>query len=77
MAKKKKISSALQPVSEGEYSPTTYVDFDDLKEVTPENIRAVTQAYTRLLENAVREHPDHWFWMHRRWKTKAPGPGPD
>jgi Kdo2-lipid IVA lauroyltransferase/acyltransferase len=48
--------------------------FDDLKEVTPENIAKVTQAYTSLLENAVREHPDHWFWMHRRWKTKPPEP---
>jgi KDO2-lipid IV(A) lauroyltransferase len=51
--------------------------FDDLKEVTPENIRTVTQAYTRLLEKAVREHPDHWFWMHRRWKTEPPDLRPD
>jgi Kdo2-lipid IVA lauroyltransferase/acyltransferase len=46
--------------------------FDDLKEVNPENIRTVTQAYTHLLEQAIRRHPDHWFWMHRRWKTKPP-----
>jgi KDO2-lipid IV(A) lauroyltransferase len=51
--------------------------FDDLKEVTPENIRTVTQAYTRLLEQAIRRHPDHWFWMHRRWKTKPPDLRPD
>jgi KDO2-lipid IV(A) lauroyltransferase len=46
--------------------------FDELKEVTPENIRIVTQAYTSLLERAIRAYPDHWFWMHRRWKTKPP-----
>jgi len=43
--------------------------FEGLTEVTPENIRTVTQAYTALLEKKVREYPDHWFWMHRRWKT--------
>jgi KDO2-lipid IV(A) lauroyltransferase len=45
------------------------LDFSHLTEVTPENIRIVTQAYTALLEKAVRSHPDHWFWMHKRWKT--------
>jgi KDO2-lipid IV(A) lauroyltransferase len=44
--------------------------FDGLSGITPENIRTVTQAYTALLEAAVRAHPDHWFWMHRRWKTR-------
>jgi KDO2-lipid IV(A) lauroyltransferase len=46
--------------------------FDDLKKVTPENIRFVTQAYTNLLEEKIRRYPDHWFWMHRRWKTRPP-----
>jgi KDO2-lipid IV(A) lauroyltransferase len=31
-----------------------------------------TQAYTRLLEKYVRERPDHWLWLHRRWKTRPP-----
>lgn len=31
-----------------------------------------TQEYTRLLEKYTRQRPDHWFWMHRRWKTKKP-----
>jgi KDO2-lipid IV(A) lauroyltransferase len=44
--------------------------FDHLNGITPENIREATQAYTTLLENKIREYPDHWFWMHRRWKTK-------
>jgi KDO2-lipid IV(A) lauroyltransferase len=41
-----------------------------LSGITDENVREVTQAYTTLLENKVREYPDHWFWMHRRWKRK-------
>jgi KDO2-lipid IV(A) lauroyltransferase len=47
--------------------------FEGLTEVTAENILTVTQAYTALLEKKVREYPDQWFWMHRRWKT-APEP---
>lgn len=39
---------------------------------TPENVLAITQAYTALLEKAIRKYPDHWFWMHRRWKTRLP-----
>ncbi|MEZ4648697.1 MAG: lysophospholipid acyltransferase family protein [Candidatus Eisenbacteria bacterium] len=36
---------------------------------------AEREALERLvaqLENKVREHPEHWFWMHRRWKTRPP-----
>jgi KDO2-lipid IV(A) lauroyltransferase len=45
------------------------VDTDDLRGLTPENIRLLTQKYTRILEKYVKQYPDHWFWMHRRWKT--------
>jgi KDO2-lipid IV(A) lauroyltransferase len=30
------------------------------------------QRYTDALSDAVREHPDQYFWAHRRWKTTAP-----
>lgn len=29
-----------------------------------------TAAYTRKIEDYCRKYPDHWFWFHRRWKTK-------
>ena len=44
-------------------------DVDGLDGVTPENIHRLTQAYTSALERCIRQHPDHWFWMHRRWKS--------
>lgn len=31
--------------------------------------REITERYTRVLEEAVREAPDHYWWAHRRWKT--------
>lgn len=30
----------------------------------------------RLLEEIVREYPDQWLWIHRRWKTRPPGEPP-
>ena len=35
-------------------------------------VLALTQEVTRAVERAVRAHPDHWFWVHRRWKTRPP-----
>ncbi len=31
------------------------------------DIRAVLVAINRLLEDWIRERPDHWLWLHRRW----------
>jgi KDO2-lipid IV(A) lauroyltransferase len=32
-----------------------------------------TQALHVILERVIREHPDQWLWIHRRWKTRPPG----
>jgi len=34
------------------------------------DIEANTFAYNRVIESVVREYPEQWFWVHRRWKTR-------
>ena len=36
------------------------------------DILSLTQRYTTLIESRIREYPQEWLWMHRRWKTKPP-----
>ncbi len=35
-------------------------------------VREYTQRWSDIIEARIREHPDHWVWMHKRWKTKLP-----
>lgn len=32
-----------------------------------------TQRVQAAVERAIREYPDQWLWIHRRWKTRPPG----
>jgi Kdo2-lipid IVA lauroyltransferase/acyltransferase len=35
-----------------------------------ESIHGYTQAFTSVIESMIRRYPDHWNWIHRRWKTR-------
>lgn len=32
-----------------------------------------TQRFTDTIARMIELHPDHWNWVHRRWKTRPPG----
>ncbi len=34
------------------------------------DVSAMVSDYARLVEDAIRRHPQHWFWFHNRWKTR-------
>ena len=36
------------------------------------DVAAFTAAYIARVEAAVREHPEQYFWHHKRWKTRPP-----
>ena len=40
------------------------------------DIIANTQRFTKVIEDYVRQYPDQWLWVHRRWKTRPEGEKP-
>jgi KDO2-lipid IV(A) lauroyltransferase len=38
--------------------------------------QADTQRIHTFFEQVIREHPDQWMWIHRRWKTRPEGEPP-
>jgi Kdo2-lipid IVA lauroyltransferase/acyltransferase len=46
------------------------------KATLEESIAYNTQLYTNVLEKYIRLYPDHWTWIHHRWKTRPIGQPP-
>jgi KDO2-lipid IV(A) lauroyltransferase len=44
-------------------------------ESQPDPVRYITQRYTAALERIIRESPEQYLWLHRRWKHQ-PKPRP-
>lgn len=40
-----------------------------------EDERALTAAYTMVIERYVKAYPEQWFWINSRWKYEAVLPG--
>jgi len=49
--------------------PLELIKTGDLKR----DIEANTQLFNQTLESMVRQYPDQWFWVHRRWERKKRG----
>ena len=41
---------------------------NNLSDSEEEKILEISQRYTSYLEEVIREHPEQWLWMHKRWK---------
>ncbi len=40
------------------------------------NLRETTAKFTAVFEQFVRQYPDHWLWIHKRWKRRPDGEAP-
>jgi KDO2-lipid IV(A) lauroyltransferase len=46
------------------------LDVERLSDNSNEAILEINQRYSKLLEKAVREYPQQYFWFHRKWARK-------
>jgi len=37
------------------------------------DVRLLTEKLSLIIENEIRNYPDQWLWIHKRWKTRPPG----
>ena len=37
-----------------------------------DTVEELTQRFTTIMEEVIRQNPEQYFWMHRRWKTRPP-----
>lgn len=56
---------------------TLLVTEPDPKRDETEEVFRLTREITAALEGAIRARPDHWYWIHRRWKTPPGPPSPE
>jgi KDO2-lipid IV(A) lauroyltransferase len=45
-----------------------HVPSDDLVGFSDENVLELTQRQVRMTEEIIRQYPEQWMWMHKRWK---------
>jgi Kdo2-lipid IVA lauroyltransferase/acyltransferase len=50
-------------------APLALASSDDLEA----DALAHTALFTKVIEDYIREYPDQWLWVHRRWKTRPEG----
>lgn len=47
-----------------------YLRFTPPIEPDGHTVETLTAECNRRLEEFIRQHPEQWFWLHRRWKTQ-------
>jgi KDO2-lipid IV(A) lauroyltransferase len=54
------------------------IDYADIATYTEDHVVELTRRHAAVLERYIRAYPDHWLWMHKRWKHTGfykAGPG--
>ncbi len=46
------------------------IKLENNSENSNQNIIKNTQILTHKLESYIKEHPDQWIWIHKRWRTR-------
>jgi KDO2-lipid IV(A) lauroyltransferase len=62
---------SLLTVRQADYKYKIFVkeiDKNNLPENYEDKIIELTQRHTSYLESMIKKHPEHWFWMHKKWK---------
>jgi KDO2-lipid IV(A) lauroyltransferase len=64
----------LERIGEGRYrvvveGPLAFERHSDNRD---QDILEFTTLINQRLEQQVRQRPEQWFWLHRRWKTRPP-----
>jgi KDO2-lipid IV(A) lauroyltransferase len=55
------------------YKVSIYPPIKHLKtEHQEEDLKQMTQAQSKAMENVIRQQPNQWFWMHKRWRDYYP-----
>ena len=72
----RKADSAVLPMVIIRKAPAKYdltvfpeIEFNHNSEPVSD-IKRVLQECTRILEQTISKNPEHWVWMHKRWKTR-------
>jgi KDO2-lipid IV(A) lauroyltransferase len=37
-----------------------------------DTVESLTQRHVKILESFIRQYPEQYFWLHRRWKRRPP-----
>lgn len=45
-----------------------FINMDDLPEEEELKITELSQRHAAVLEKYIKQYPEQWFWMHKRWK---------
>ena len=44
------------------------IDLNNLPEKEEEKVLEISQRHTSFLEKFIKQYPEQWLWMHKRWK---------